>query len=280
MNEIVNNKPITFKKKVREGDPLVLIDFLEKYSKLSKSTLKKVLNNGGVWVRLFNNSKLVRNRRATHEINLESLVEFYYDPKLTSMIVPEGKEVFKSREWGLWYKPQGLLSQGTEFGDHCSILRQIEKAKNKAWLVHRLDREANGLMLFAYTKNAARLFSELWQKHQVRKLYKVEVVGAIKDAGEITIELDAKEARTTFTVLETGMHTSKLLVEIHTGRLHQIRRHLDMIGHPVLGDPKYGIGNKNTDGLKLMAFQLIFRDPLSQKEINFQLPEKELGVIF
>lgn len=280
MNEIVNNKPITFKKKVREGDPLVLIDFLEKYSKLSKSTLKKVLNNGGVWVRLFNNSKLVRNRRATHEINLESLVEFYYDPKLTSMIVPEGKEVFKSREWGLWYKPQGLLSQGTEFGDHCSILRQIEKAKNKAWLVHRLDREANGLMLFAYTKNAARLFSELWQKHQVRKLYKVEVVGAIKDAGEITIELDAKEARTTFTVLETGMHTSKLLVEIHTGRLHQIRRHLDMIGHPVLGDPKYGVGNKNTDGLKLMAFQLIFRDPLSQKEINFQLPEKELGVIF
>lgn len=280
MNEIANNKPITFKKKVREGDPLVLIDFLEKYSKLSKSTLKKVLNNGGVWVRLFNNSKLVRNRRATHEITLESLVEFYYDPKLTSMIVPEGKEVFKSREWGLWYKPQGLLSQGTEFGDHCSILRQIEKAKNKAWLVHRLDREANGLMLFAYTKNAARLFSELWQKHQVRKLYKVEVVGAIKDAGEITIELDAKEARTTFTVLETGMHTSKLLVEIHTGRLHQIRRHLDMIGHPVLGDPKYGVGNKNTDGLKLMAFQLIFRDPLSQKEINFQLPEKELGVIF
>jgi len=280
MNEITNHKRITFKKSVKDGDSLVLIDFLATHSNLSKSILKKVLNNGGVWVRLFKNAKLVRNRRATQEINLESTVEFYYDPKLTSMEIPEAKEVFKSREWGLWYKPQGLLSQGTEFGDHCSILRQIEKAKSKAWLVHRLDREASGLMLFAYTKNAARVFSELWQKHEVRKFYKVEVVGLITDPGEINLELDGKAARTTYNVLETGTHTSKLLVEIHTGRLHQIRRHLDMIGHPVLGDPQYGIGNKNTAGLKLMAFQLIFRDPFTKKEFNFQLPEKELGEVF
>jgi len=280
MNEIIYNKRITFKKSVRDGDSLVLIDFLAAHSNLSKSVLKKVLNNGGVWVRLFKNARLMRNRRATQEINLDSSVEFYYDPKLTAMEIPEAKEVFKSREWGLWYKPQGLLSQGTEFGDHCSILRQIEKAKNKAWLVHRLDREASGLMLFAYTKNAARLFSELWQKHEVRKIYKVEVVGVIAEAGEINLELDGKPARTTYTVLETGAHTSKLLVEIHTGRLHQIRRHLEMIGYPVLGDPQYGVGNKNTAGLRLMAFQLIFRDPFTQKEINFQLPEKELGVVF
>lgn len=280
MNEIINNKRITFKKSVSDGDSLVLIDFLATHSNLSKSVLKKVLNNGGVWVRLFKNARLVRNRRATQEINLESSVEFYYDPKLTAMEIPEAKEVFKSREWGLWYKPQGLLSQGTEFGDHCSILRQIEKAKNKAWLVHRLDREASGLMLFAYTKNAARLFSELWQKHEVRKIYKVEVVGVIAKAGEINLELDGKTARTTYTVLEARAHTSKLLVEIHTGRLHQIRRHLEMIGYPVLGDPQYGVGNKNTAGLRLMAFQLIFRDPFTQKEINFQLPEKELGEVF
>jgi len=280
MNDFLSNKPITFKKSVSEGDPLVLIDFLEKHSKLSKSTLKKVLNNGGVWVRLLKNSKLVRNRRATHEISLESQIEFYYDPKLTAMVVPAAKEVFKSKEWGLWYKPQGLLSQGTEFGDHCSILRQIEKAKNKAWLVHRLDREASGLMLFAYTRNAAAIFSDLWQKHEVRKLYKVEVVGIIKENGEVNHSLDGKVAKTTYTVLQNTEHTSKLLVEIHTGSLHQIRRHLDMIGHPVLGDPKYGIGNKNMEGLKLMACQLIFRDPYTQKEINFQLPEAELGVVF
>jgi tRNA pseudouridine32 synthase/23S rRNA pseudouridine746 synthase len=279
MNDIIN-KPISFKKSVSEGDPLILIDFLEKYSKLSKSNLKKILNNGGVWVRLFKNTRLVRNRRATHEINLESFIEFYYDPKLINMIVPKALEVFKSREWGLWYKPCGLLSQGTEFGDHCTILRQVEKAKNKAWPVHRLDREASGIMLFAYTKKAAALFSELWQKHEVRKFYKVEVLGMIKEAGEINMTLDKLVARTSYTVLQTGTHTTKLLVEIHTGRLHQIRRHFDGIGHPVLGDPLYGVGNKNTEGLRLMAFQLIFKDPYTLKEINFQLPEAELGVVF
>lgn len=282
MNQVTNttNKLITFKKSVAPGDPLVLIDFLEKHSMLSKSLLKKILSNGGVWVRQFKTSKLARTRRATYEINSESIIEFYHDPKLTAMVVPEALEVYKSKEWGLWYKPQGLLSQGTEFGDHCSILRQIEKAKNKAWLVHRLDREASGLMLFAYTKNAARVFSELWQKHEVRKIYKVEVLGLLLPSGEITLDLDGKSAKTTYTTLESSAHSSKALVEIHTGRLHQIRRHFESIGHPVLGDPKYGVGNKNSEGLKLMAFQLIFKDPITKKDINFMLPEKDLGVVF
>ena len=196
------------------------------------------------------------------------------------MIVPKAIELTKFRDWGLWYKPQGLLSQGTEYGDHCSILRQVEKLKNKAWLVHRLDREAHGLMLFAYSKNSAALFSNLWQKHEVRKFYKVEVLGLLKSSGEILENLDGKNAKTTYTVLSSNQFSSKLLVEIHTGRLHQIRRHFEMIGHPVLGDPKYGVGNKNSEGLQLMAYQLIFRDPITQKEINFELPEIDLGVTF
>ena len=57
-------------------------------------------------------------------------------------------------------------------------------------MVHRLDREAQGLILFAYTKNAASVFSELWQKHDVRKFYKVEVLGVIKSAGEINEKLE------------------------------------------------------------------------------------------
>lgn len=276
----MSNGIISFKKSVKEGDPLILIDFLEKYSHLSKTILKKVLNNGGVWIRLFNRSKLVRCRRATHEINLETLVEFYYDPKLTSIEIPKAIELTKFKDWGVWYKPSGLLSQGTEFGDHCTILRQIEKAKNKAWVVHRLDREASGLMLFAYNKNAAALLSQLWQKDEIRKFYKIEVVGKLSSSGEINEPIDGKVAKTTYQVLTNTENTTKLLVEIHTGRLHQIRRHFEFIGHPVLGDPKYGSGNKNSDGLRLVAYQLIFRDPFTKKEVNFELPEKDLGIVF
>lgn len=274
---MTKEKMISFKKSLREGDPLVLIDYLEKYTKLSKSSLKKVLNNGGVWVRLNNHSKLTRNRRATLPLNADSLVEFYYDPKLLSMNIPLAKELTQYREWGIWYKPVGLMSQGNEFGDHCTILRQVEKAKNKAWPIHRLDREASGLMIFAYTLKAARLFSELFQKHQVRKFYQVEVLGVVAEkVGSIEIKLDGKEAKTTYKILEQNEFTTKLLVELHTGRLHQIRRHFDLIGHPVLGDPKYGVGNKNTEGMKLMAFQLIFTDPFTQKEIQIEVPPEFL----
>lgn len=270
----MNEKIIIFKKSIREGDPLVLIDYLEKYSQLSKSTLKKVLNNGGVWVRLNNNSKRTCTRRATLPLNKDSLVEFHFDPKLFNIEVPEAKELTSYKEWGLWFKPAGLMSQGNEFGDHCSILRQVEKSKNKVWPIHRLDREAQGLMLFAYTHKAAHLFSELFQKHKVQKFYKVEVLGLLKDDnGEIDFKLDGKEARTSFKVSERLEFTTKLLVEIHTGRLHQIRRHFDMINHPVMGDPKYGKGNKNTEGMRLMAYCLKFQEPFHNKEINFELKD-------
>jgi len=59
--------------------------------------------------------------------------------------------------------------------------------------------------------------------------------------------------------------------------LHQIRRHFDSIGYPVLGDPKYGAGNKNEEGMKLVATRLILKDPFSKQDIDFSLP-KELSL--
>ncbi|MBY0413098.1 MAG: RluA family pseudouridine synthase [Bdellovibrionales bacterium] len=273
----MTEKIITIKTSVREGDPLVLIDFLEKHTKLSKSVLKKVLNNGGVWVRKIATSKRLKTRRATAPLNLDSHIEFFYDPKFLSMEVPESREVLPNKEWGLWYKPPGLLSQGTDFGDHCSILRQVEKTKGKAFLIHRLDREAHGLMLFAYTHHAAGSFSKLWQDGKVEKFYKVEVVGDLQkkfpEGGEISFKIDGKDARTTFKILEQKEFTAILLVQIHTGRLHQIRRHFEELGYPVLGDPKYGTTNKNNDGIRLMAYQLKFTDPLSKRPVNFELSD-------
>lgn len=273
----IPSRPFTVKKSVREGDPLVLIDFLEKHTKLSKSVLKKVLNNGGVWLRKLATSKRLRTRRATADLTLDSHIEFFFDPRYLNLEVPESREVLAHKEWGIWYKPPGLLSQGTDFGDHCSILRQVEKSKGKAFLVHRLDREAQGIMVFAYTHHAAAAFSKLWQDSNVEKFYKVEVVGNIKkkfpEGGEIQFKIDGKNAYTTFQIIEQKEFTALLLVQIHTGRLHQIRRHFEELGFPVLGDPKYGVGNKNSEGIRLMAYQLKFIDPLSKKPINFELSD-------
>ena len=207
------DKIFTLQKSVQEGDPLVLIDFLEKYTGLSKGLIKKVLNNGGVWLRKYNNQKRARVRRATTDINLESHVEFYYDPKLMALDVPEAREVYKGKGWGLWYKPQGLLAQGTDYGDHCSILRQVEKVNRKAFLIHRLDREAHGLMVFAYDHKVASKLSYQWQKSFVQKFYKVEVVGNISgrypQGGKIDMQIDGKSALTSFTILEQKAETDR-----------------------------------------------------------------------
>lgn len=274
------DKKIQFKAIVSETDPMILVDYLGAKTNLSKSILKKVLNNGGVWVKKFKNQKLSRVRRATTELNKESYIEFYYDPEFVNMEIPEPKLLLDKKEWGLWYKPAGLLSQGTEFGDHCTILRCVEKIKgpNKAYLVHRLDREAHGVMLIAYTEKAARIFSTKWQKGQVKKFYKVQVLGDITTAypeknGVIEFKLDGKESKTSFEVLKVEEGISTLLVQIHTGRLHQIRRHFDMINFPVMGDPKYGKGNKNKEGMKLLSYQLQFKDPLSETQISFALDD-------
>ena len=270
---------IVFKKTVKDDDPKILIDYLEKESKLSKSVLKKVLNNGGVWLKKFKNAKMVRTRRANTELFKDAAIEFYYDPQFINIIPPDAKVLLDHKEWGIWFKPQGLLSQGTDFGDHCTILRQVEKLKGngKAFAIHRLDREAYGLMLIGYSEKAARLFSGIWQEGIVKKMYKVEVLGDIREkyptGGEINLSLDGKAAQTTFKIINANQNSSKLLVQIKTGRLHQIRKHFEMIGFPVLGDPRYGKGNKNLEGLRLMSYQLEFNDPFSKTQINFALDD-------
>ncbi len=94
----MSKSEIIIKAKVSESDPKILIDYLELKSKLSKSTLKKVLNNGGVWVKKFKNTKLARTRRATTELNQDSYVEFFYDENFVNLKVPDAKVLLDKKE--------------------------------------------------------------------------------------------------------------------------------------------------------------------------------------
>lgn len=117
--------------------------------------------------------------------------------------------------------------------------------------------------------------SHLFQQHLIKKIYQAIVVGELKvsDYKEISTSLDDKEALTQFWVREVQLGHSLLEIELKTGRLHQIRRHLSSIKLPILGDPLYGKNNKNQTGMKLLAYSLSFKDPWSQKNQEFKLPE-------
>ncbi len=247
-------------------------ELLSGMSGLSKAKVKDAMNKGAFWIK-DKKGKLRRIRKATYTLYSGNSIEFYYNDKLLSKKPPAIQCVEDLIHYSVWLKPAGLMSQGTKYGDHCSLLRQVEvffNPKREVFLVHRLDMEASGLMLIAHNRKAASKLSGLFQKHQIIKEYHIEVLGNISNmqSNRIELPLDDKPALTEFKVLSynSKSNTSMVTASITTGRYHQIRRHFNMIGHPVIGDPKYGKGNKNSEGLRLSAVTLSFLCPFANKK--------------
>ncbi len=254
-------------------------DFLARESGLSKARVKTALAKGAIWIHT--KSGLERFRRATREIRPGAKFEIFYDEALLALTPPLASLLSDRGPYSVWLKPAGLLAQGTQFGDHASLLRQAElhfEPRRQVFLVHRLDREVEGVMLVAHTKEAAARLSELFRTGSIEKRYRADVAGNLAENGTegvIDTPLDGREAHTVYRVerylAESGISTVTL--SIRTGRFHQIRRHMEAIGHPIIGDPRYGANNKNTTGLRLWATSLRFKCPFENLDVEFARPD-------
>jgi len=267
---------LEFSASVEKGPQMTASDFLASKTGLSKMKVKDAMNKGAVWIK--KKGRLQRLRKATTLLQAGAHIELHYDEGLLSLVPPKPSLISDQVHYSAWLKPSGLMAQGTMFGDHCSLLRQTElffQMKRPVFLVHRLDRESDGIMLIAHSREAAAKLSEIFQKKEIIKEYRVEVLGNLGEPGRkgtIDLQLDSKSAATDYEVIsyDPERNISTVSAYIRTGRLHQIRRHFDMIGHPVMGDPKYGKGNKNKEGMKLTAASLKFRCPFSLREVEFR----------
>jgi len=266
------------KKTVGPDDPKTAVDFLAVHSGISKVRIKDAMNKGAVWLKK-GHGKQYRVRRATTALKTGDELSIYYDEKLLAIAPIVAECISDQKRYSVWFKPAGLMTQGSRYGDHCSLLRGVElffKNKRSVFLIHRLDREAAGIVLVAHDKGAAGKLSHLFQKRSIIKRYRAQVLGNLaKDRPEdiIRIPLDGKPAVTEYTAgdYDPTSNTTMVDVIIRTGRKHQIRRHFEMIGFPVLGDPRYGVGNKNTAGLQLTATGLEFDCPISGKHRGFNI---------
>ena len=254
------------------------IDLLSKsVPQLSKGRLKDAMAKGAV---LLSGKPQKRLRRAQTVLQAGQQLQLHYDDDLLQRQCADAVLISDLQQYSVWFKPAGMLSQGNEWGDHLSLMRFAEQyfaAKRPVFLLHRLDREASGLVLLAHTKTAAAALSKLIAEHKISKQYQIRVKGQLSDSllqqGEIALPLDGKASLTQFSLLQydAEQQQSWLNIVLVTGRKHQIRRHFAAAGHPVMGDPQYGKANKDAAGLALQAVSLSFVCPLQRKAVNFSL---------
>lgn len=188
-------------------------------------------------------------------------------------------------------KPAGLLSVGNERERVRTAYRKVSdyvKSKQidaKIFVVHRLDRETSGVLIFAKDPETQKAFQEHWNEIVTRRGYYAVVEGAPKPAEDTVVShlietsthlvfsgqpgLNSRRAVTRYRTMAAGGGYALLDVSIETGRKNQIRVHMQDIGHPVAGDKQYG-GKTNPLGrLCLHACELSLTDPVTGKELSF-----------
>lgn len=258
------------------------LDLLAEGTGLPKQRIKDAMNKGAVWWTL--KGKTLRLRRATKVLYKGSTIQFFYDEQVLARKPETAQLIHDALRYSIWYKPNGMLAQGSQWGDHCSILRWVEvngeypqgNAKRECFLVHRLDADAAGLMLIAHDSQTAAKLSALFQGRDIKKYYQAWVAGdCVTPTTGLTLndELDGKAAITHLKKIRSTDTKTLLDIHIETGRKHQIRRHLANIGHPIVGDKLYGI--KANSGLQLLAYRLEFVCPVTQQNLIIEL-DKDL----
>ena len=201
-------------------------------------------------------------------------METPYDPPQDPLVI-----LHEDAEVLLVDKPAGLLSvpgKGPELAD--CLMARVQAAFPDALLVHRLDRDTSGVMIFALTPHAQRHLGLQFEKRMTRKTYVARVWGVPAErTGEVDLPLivdwpnrprqmvdpvNGRAAQTEWRVIKDEGETARVRLHPRTGRSHQLRVHMLALGHPILGDPFYATGPaRDFPRLMLHSEELRFNHP-------------------
>ncbi len=199
------------------------------------------------------------------------------------------QEIYRDPDLLVVAKPPGLLCvPGLVSPDN--LFDRVKQVQPNARVVHRLDMATSGLVIFALHYNAQKALGKLFESRRIHKCYKA-VVDGIPDStkGEICLPLlcdwenrprqkicwrEGKTALTRFEVehINLGSQTTSVRLYPVTGRTHQLRVHMQAVGHAIRGDTLYGPDSPVEQRLMLHAETLEFRQPLSGLELNLRAP--------
>lgn len=256
---------------------------------LSPQSSKESLRS---WIRLervFLNGRLVKDSR-----QLADKGQVLSVGKKQQYLAKNIKIVFEDRHLIVLDKPCGLLSVADEkrrFENLHDLLKE-KRPRKKIFVIHRLDRETSGLILFAFQEQAANILKEELEKRHVKREYRAIIEGqAEKEKGKWQSFLyedknffvhsspdpkRGKKATSLYQTLAKSPKFSYLRIELESGRKNQIRAQCFEQKHPVAGDLKYGAKKNPIKRLALHAHRLSFLHPIEKKNLQFYSPLPEI----
>jgi 23S rRNA pseudouridine1911/1915/1917 synthase len=283
-------KPIPAPKetKLKVSEPTELMTFLlAKMGGMSRNSIKSLLAHRQIMV----------NNKVTTQFNLalqpNDLVAVTSGRGNVELSHPKLKIIFEDQYLIIVEKKEGLLTVSTGNSDETtafSILKtHVKKSSpaNRIYVVHRLDRETSGVIMFAKSKEVQLVLQENWHRIVTRRIYVALVEGKMEKEQDTIVtwltenekslkihssdtDNGGQQAITHYRCVKSNENYSLLEIELETGRKNQIRVHMQDIGHPIVGDKKYGAGISPIGRLGLHARLLAFYHPISTEVVSFE----------
>jgi len=285
-----NKPPHTRQTALTVKEPMELMNFLALHFKgKSRSGLKSMLSQKQICV----NGKLVT--LFNHPLQIGDSITVNSGKINYELKHPKVKIVFEDDYLIVIEKSEGLLAVATDDKKQettaFSILSNYLKKKdprNRLFIVHRIDRETSGLLMFAKSKEVQLALQDNWHENVTERVY-VALVEGVPAKSEDTIvtylreskafkihssrtNTEGQEAVTHYRILRKTEGYALLKVELETGRKNQIRVHMQEIGHPIVGDKKYGATVSPIGRIGLHARTLAFVHPVTKETWRFETP--------
>lgn len=241
-------------KKFEVKEKKLIDDFLIQDAKLSSKLSQSLLAKGKVLNQ--DNKRLQKN---------QTVKKGFIKVSVFQAITKGLKPLFQTEHFAIFDKPSGLLVHPTAINDEYTLLDEIKyHFDDNASLVHRIDKETSGLVLVAKNKYSEMILKEMFEEKKYQKTYKAIVENEVKNSIEINspitndtgiiklkmkVDEKGKASTTSIEPISFDKEKNQTLVYSYprTGRQHQIRVHLDSIGHRIVGDPIYGIKEESAD---------------------------------
>lgn len=266
-------------------ESMILIDFLEQVLKKTHKDAKKLLTNKQITV----NNKVVSKYNMPLLVNDIVIINKFNNNNMDSKV----EILYEDKNIIVVNKPSSLLTISTENEKEKTLYHLVSEyvkktnKNNKIFVVHRLDKDTSGIVLFAKNEKVKNLYQNAWDELVLYRGYVAILEGRLQNyRGKImqylkedkdtfrvytTNKNDGKKALTLYKVLKVNEKYTLVDVEIKTGRKNQIRVAFSSLGYPVLGDQKYGSQDKSLKRLGLHAYKLIIVNPLNKRKMDFEI---------